>query len=180
MGLNNMIRLVAANNDLDASKIIRMMNEEETIKDVFKGKTERVVGADISCLIKNDNEDIGFVNLVKEKYDQDFYFLDMGIIKKYQGQGIGKKVFEILLNEKTIKNLKEFIIGETKKTNEKAIGAVENIGGIKVLETEDRVYYLLQKERIEEFIEKDGMQKLGEHEEKYRGLTRREIMNSFY
>ena len=31
MGLNNMIRLVAANNDLDASKIIRMMNEEETI-----------------------------------------------------------------------------------------------------------------------------------------------------
>ena len=159
-----MIRLKNADDDKTTMRVTRMMKEELGIKEIFKNKTNRLASADYCCLILDDQEEVGFFSLVEEKLNKEFYFLDMGIKEKYQRQGIGAEVKQRILN---LDCIGRFIIVETKEDNAKAIGSMENKNiGIRLFEKKGRVFYLLQKDKIEEFIEKDGMQKLAEHIDK--------------
>ena len=51
---------------------------------------------------------IGFANIVREKQNNNFYFLDVGITEEYRGKHIASQVLEML------KKAKNYIIVETK------------------------------------------------------------------
>lgn len=132
-----------------------MMITESSIKDIFQGKYKRLLASRYIYMIHKGEENIGFTYLVDEGVDSNILFLDMGLLKRYQNQGIGTKVLEKLVNM----DFDEFIIGETKKNNISTNIIGKRIG-VKVADTEDRNFYLLQKDRVEEFIDYNGLEKL--------------------
>lgn len=146
-------------NDNDSSEIImNMMNNEAGIKDVFAGKMDRLMSSQISLLIQQDNQNIGFVNLVTERCNYDYLFVDMGIIEKYRGQGIGKQVLTMISQLDT----EEYILGETRTDNTLANGSVNGIGCY-LATFGDRNIYLLQKDKLEKFIDENHLEKLDKH-----------------
>ena len=138
----------------DYNTIIHMMYNEEGICEIFNGKADRVLFSPKIFIICVDQKEVGFIYFVNEKVE-DMFFVDMGLLKKYRGLGIGKKVLQMIHD----KNYKDFLIGETKKDNVSA-NEVTKECGVLIGETEDRNFYLLQKERVEEFIESNGFEKL--------------------
>lgn len=145
--------------DYDFKQLIDLINNDRELNDLFKNKINRFICADLLVLINVNNRPIGFYSLVKEKQDNNFYFLDLGIIKEYQRKGIGLEIKEQLKN----KNINEFIIVETRESNDKAIGSMNKGIGLELCHENGCIYYLLQDERYKEFIEKDGMEKLANH-----------------
>ena len=129
--------------------------------EVFKDRMDRLRSSEVSTLIMVNDEVAGFVNLVRENRNYDFLFLDMFILEEYRSRKIGSKVFEILQNE----GIKDMIIAETKQSNISANKTANNCC-VKLGCFEDRNIYLVQKDRLEEFIDNNYMEKLAKHYEK--------------
>ena len=159
MALSNMaVKLVGAMDDCNSAKVYFMMNNEKGIQEIFAGRLDRLLSSEFSWLIVLDEEEVGFANLVREKSNYDFLFLDLGIKEKYRGKGIGTEVLR-LLTEMPINN---YVLLETKinnisanKINQKVGCLIDTIG--------EQNYYLLQTGRVKEFIDSNMMRKLGEH-----------------
>ena len=145
----------------DSNDMYHMMNREDGIRDVFVGRTDRIINADISWMIQAGNKNIGFINLVVEKCNYNYLFLDMGIIKEYRGKGYGKK-FLTEVQQLVEANDLPFVLMETTKDNNNANGVGKGIGCF-ITEVGDRNIYLLQKSRLQEFIDSNQMEELAKH-----------------
>lgn len=161
--VNNQVILRKTNwsTSKDSNDMFYMMNYEDGIKDVFRGKNDRLNTTSVSWMIEADNKNIGFINLVVEKANYNFLFLDMGIIKDYRGKGYGKKFL------KEVQELVEdsdlpYVLMETKKDNINANIAAREMTCF-ITEVEDRNVYLLQKSRLQEFIDSNQMEELAKH-----------------
>lgn len=150
------------NSQKDYSDLYSMMNTEDGIKEIFSDRQDRLMTTAISWLITANSNHIGFINLVEEKAEHNFLFLDMGIIKEYRGKGYGKKFLEevkqIVEKEKDF----PFILMETRKANDNANCIGKDIGCF-LTEIEDRNIYLLQRSRLQEFIDANQMEELAKH-----------------
>lgn len=130
----------------DKENLWELMEKEKGIKEIFHDKQDRVNSSVVSCLIKKEEETVGFFLLAKEAVDG-IYFLDMGIKKEYRN----KKIAQVICEEIIKLSLPEFIIAETKVTN---IGANKSLVPYSSLihNVEDINYYLLDKNRKQEFL----------------------------
>lgn len=152
-------KLVDVSNDYkEQCKIVTMMKDEEGIRDVFSDRIDRLVNSVHSFIIRKGNKDIGFVNLVIEKQNYNFYFLDVGLKNQYRNKGIGTSV----LKKVQEKEFEKFIILEVKAENEIANASVSR-NGVMVMQKAGINYYLLQKDRVQEFIDNDYLEKLANH-----------------
>lgn len=153
------------NSQKDYSDLYSMMNTEDGIKEIFGDRQDRLMTTVISWLITANSNHIGFINLVEEKADHNFLFLDMGIIKAYRGKGYGKKFLEEV--KQIVEKEKDFpyVLMETKQDNDNANGISKGIGCY-LTSFDDRNIYLLQKSRLQEFIDTNQMEELAKHYEK--------------
>lgn len=152
-------KLVDVSNDYkEQCKIANYMRGDKFISDVFKDRIDRLASSRFCFIIRKNNKDIGFVNLVIEKGNQDFYFLDIGLKEEYRNKGIGT---EILKKLQSIE-FDRFILLEVRIENEGANLSIEKVG-VKVAEYGAVNYYLLQKDKVEEFIDGDYLEKLDHH-----------------
>lgn len=152
-------KLVDVSNDYkEQCKILTMMRDEVGIKEVFSDRIDRLVNSAYSFMIKKGSKDVGFVNLVVEKQDYNFYFLDVGLKKEYRNKGIGTFV----LKKMQERSFEKFIILEVKVENETANLSIGKVG-VKLMEEDGVNYYLLQKDKVQEFIDNDYLTKLSEH-----------------
>lgn len=153
-----MLKLVDVTpSDDELLKVRIMMYEEPGIREVFNGRGDRLATSHKVYIIMNDNQEVGFANLVVEKQNYNFYFLDMGIKENYRGNGIATEVLQTLKNI----NCKPIII-ETRENNTLANCSAERIGCM-LMSKDNKNYYLLQKERYNEFIDNGYLDKLTEH-----------------
>ena len=74
----------------------------------------RVISSFLNFMVYSDNTFIGIVNLNTESTD-DFIFLDIYILKEYQGLGYGKKITRYFM--KIFENNTEVLIAQTKNNN---------------------------------------------------------------
>lgn len=125
------------------NKIYSVMNELKKEGNIFAGKIDRLNFTIYSCVIKYNNEPIGFIYATPEgRYDYAL-FIDMAILKEYRGKGFGKQALKQFSEIKT----KKFLIAETKDNG--TLGE-----GIAVKIFEDKYnYYLLPRSRYKEFME---------------------------
>ena len=144
-----------------SNEVVYMMNNIIGIKEIFKDRIDRLSTSIYSCLIKMDEKTVVFVNLVEEKNNKNFLFVDMGIIPEFRNKSICNDILTYFSNFPT----KEFIIGETKVDNQYANKAAAKVG-ILVLTNQDSNFYLIQKNRYEEFIQNNCLEQLKEHIEK--------------
>lgn len=152
------IELKPAWDDKGTMKIIDMMKNEDGISDIFKTRIDRVATAEYSFLILLNDIEVGFVLLVPEKLNYDFYFLDVGIKKEYRNMGIGTKV----LNKLIEMNFSKYIIVETQESNELANSSISKVGIKLSIEYHTNIY-LLQKDKKEEFDKSEYSKKLIKH-----------------
>ena len=153
------LKLIDVSNDYEQQcKIITMMRDEKCISEVFQNRVDRLVNSAFCYIIRRNGKDIGFVNLVIEKQDPEFYFLDIGLKDIYRNMGIGTTILKKLQDMEFDK----FILLEVKIANEGANLSIEKVG-IKVAEFDDINYYLLQKDKVEEFIDGDYLEELAHH-----------------
>lgn len=146
-------------------KIYEMTKIDPEIKKIFYLKRDRLLSSVIFCLIKNNNIDIGFINMVKEYLDG-IYFLDEGILEKYRNRGYGR---EALLEFKRLVNFDKYLIGETMKNNILSNGSANGISEL-IYETNDTNYYLFQPELKDKFIQSREYVKLKEYIDKRKRL----------
>lgn len=137
-------------------KIVELINSDEMIKLVFGGREDRLYTASMLSTIYDKDKLIGFANLIKEKQNPNFLFLDVGIIKEYRGKHVASQILEEL------KEIPKYIIVETKEDNLLANKSLENTTAF-ILKYNDRNIYLLQKDRYNEFIENGYYDKLTDH-----------------
>lgn len=147
-----------ASKGINADKVYHLMMEEVGIKEVFGGRLDRYMNSAYSYIISASNEDAGFFNLVVEKANTNFLFLDMGIKHKFRNQGIGKEIMEYV----AASDIREPIIGETKISNIGANRIASEVGKF-LFTLEDRNIYLIQKEKEEAFLQNNGIERLKEH-----------------
>ena len=141
-------------------KIYEFMINEPGIKEIFSEKCTRLIASEFSLLIKLDDIPIGFINLVPENLDN-ILFLDMGICEKYRGKGYGKKAIKVLL-ECLGKRFSEYIIGETKETNELA-NYMSNEDAALIYQKNGYNYYIFPKEKKNEFMNSELYTEFKEH-----------------
>ena len=146
------------NNTDRYNRVMDIINNDREINNIFSNKRNRFSLAQFTYLINVDGEDAGFVNLVYERGDYSFLLLDSGIIEKYRGKGLGTKALKFLQSL----DFEDFIIAETKKDNNNSNGSISKVG-VQIADSDEFNYYLLQKDRVEEFIDSDGLEKLGKH-----------------
>lgn len=158
------------------SQIRYMMVNEPGIKEIFSDKISRLVDSDLSLLIMEDTTPIGFINLVNENID-DMLFLDMGIIEQYRGKGYGKKAVQKLL-EISKGYIYEFIIGETKTTNELANAMTNDFAALVNTTEEGFNYYLFPASRKEEFEKSDFFDEFKKHCGNV--PTKKEMLSGYY
>lgn len=127
------------------SRILRVM--EKFKNDEFCGKNTRLFASFLSYVITEDNEDIGFLYLVKENYNN-ILFMDIGVISKYRGRGIASSATKEVVDIMT-QHFSDFVIAEVRSNNIASLKVVEKLNGIKVGEQ----HYLLQPERKKEYLE---------------------------
>lgn len=101
-------------------KIIELINSDEMIKSVFGGREDRLYTAQMLSTIYDKDMLIGFANLIKEKQNPNFLFLDVGIIKEYRGKHVASQILEEL------KEIPKYIIVETREDNLLANKSLEN------------------------------------------------------
>lgn len=145
----------------DSDDMYYMIDNDLGIREVFGGRFDRIIATCISWMIKDKDKNIGFINLVEEKVNHNFLFLDMGIIKEYRGKGYGKRFLKEV-QELVEKSNLPFILMETRKTNDNANCVGKDIGCF-LTEIEDRNIYLLQRSRLQEFIDTNQMEELAKH-----------------
>ena len=144
-----------------ARMIINYMVNESGIKEIFATKVSRLASSDISALIEVDGNYVGFVNLLKE-YTKNMLFVDIGILEQYRGNGYAKAALEYIKDL----DIKEYIMLETKSSNEAASTLASNAGCL-VYQHDDRNFYLLRKELKDEFVSSDDYDDLKDHCENY-------------
>lgn len=152
------------NSQEDNTSLYSMMNTEEGIREIFGGRDDRIMTAKSSWLIKANDNNIGFINLVTEKANSNFLFLDMGIIKAYRGKGYGKKFLEEVQHITERKEDYTYVLMETRCNNDSANGISKSVG-FYLTTFDDRNVYLLQKSRLQEFIDTNQMEELAKHYE---------------
>ena len=151
---------VVVNGDLtheDHMFIIKCMQEEPGIMEIFHNKISRLYTAGVEMLLLLDDEPIGFLLALNEN-TQNLLFLDLGIIKKYRGKGYGTLAKEIFMK---IYKGDEFIITETRNTNIGANKSSSKIGSL-VYQKDDINFYLLNSS-IEEFKNSPAYQEFLTH-----------------
>lgn len=141
-----------------ALRIGNILSSDKEISNLFGNRWDRMLMGKYTYLITCDDKDVGFLNVLHEKDDYSFLVVDMAIKKRYRGKGIGTCAMQLLKD----KNISEFIVAETKKDNVGANISLQNIG-VQVADSDNLNYYLVQRERIEEFIDDDYMEKLANH-----------------
>lgn len=137
-------------------KIVELINSDEMIKSVFGGREDRLYTAQMLSTIYDKDKLIGFANLIKEKQNPNFLFLDVGIIEEYRGKHVASQILEEL------KEIPKYIIVETREDNLLANKSLENRTAF-IFKYNDRNIYLLQKDRYNEFIENGYYDKLTDH-----------------
>lgn len=152
------------NSQKDYTDLYSLMNTEEGIREIFGGRDDRLMTASNSWLIKANDNNIGFINLVTEKANYNFLFLDMGIIKAYRGKGYGKKFLEEVQHITEREEDFPYVLMETKQDNDNANGISKGVGCY-LTTFGDRNVYLLQKSRLQEFIDTNQMEELAKHYE---------------
>ena len=141
-----------------ALRIGNILSSDRDITRLFGNRWDRMLMGSFTYLITCNDKDAGFINVLFEKDDYNFLVVDIGIKKKYRGKGVATKAMQLLKE----KNIDKFIIAETTKKNIGANKSLQNVA-IQVAESDDFNYYLVQKERIEEFIDNDYLEKLADH-----------------
>ncbi|MDD3453010.1 MAG: hypothetical protein PHN42_01865 [Bacilli bacterium] len=144
--------------DVVAHKIDYMMGHEDGIKEVFYYKRDRLTCSKAAILICDNDNDIGFLNVVDQGL-KNLLFIDQGIIEKYRGKGYGSKALQILADSNIFK---EYLICETMDNNILANYCVSKIGKF-LFSYDDRNFYLLQSEKYNEFINSEEFNKLEKH-----------------
>lgn len=137
-------------------EVLYLIDNDLEISKIFKGREDRLLSAAMLSTIYDKEKLIGFANLIKEKQNSNFLFLDMGIIEEYRGKHVASQILEEL------KEIPKYIIVETKENNLLANKSLENRTAF-LFKQEDRNIYLLQKDRYNEFIEKGYYDKLTDH-----------------
>lgn len=137
-------------------EITELINSDEAINKVFAGREDRLLSARMLSTLYDGDKLIGFANLVKEKQNPRFLFLDVGIIEEYRGRHIASYVSEDL------KKISKFIIVETRQNNVLANNSLRNKTAF-LFEQGNRNVYLLQKDRLEEFMDKGYYEMLSNH-----------------
>ena len=165
-----MINLVDEPYDRVFDKIDYMMGHEPGIKEIFYNKRQRLFCTALACLIKEGRTELGFLNLVSENVDN-ILFLDQGILQKYRGMGYGKEAIRTLL---LYNNFQEYIMAETKKTNILANSSAQKISKL-VYETDEKNYYLFQKERVNQFLDSKEFYEMKKDIEKQKILVNKNI-----
>ena len=152
-------KLVDVSNDYkEQCKIVTMMRDDEGIREVFSNRIDRLANSRYSFIVRKGTKNIGFVNLVIEKQDPTFYFLDIGLKEYYRNMGIGTHILSTLRQMEFDK----FIILEVKADNKLGNASVSR-NGVMVMQKAGINYYLLQKDRVQEFIDNDYLEKLANH-----------------
>lgn len=115
--------------------------------DIFYTKVNRVLFSNVQTIICKNGEPIGFLNLVDERV-KGALFMDMFIEEAYRGNGYASLAYKSLERKFTGD---EFILAETKKDN---IGANLSLlkNGTLIKEKDDTNFYLMNKNRVEEFL----------------------------
>lgn len=170
--------------------MVRFLDVYENVDD--KNKLSRILGIlsddyDTENICNKDSFDygqgtyfitfndklVGSLDLLHEKNDSSFLVLNINILEKFRGKGIGTRALQFLRDL----GIEEFIIGEARKDNRGANKSIVKVG-VKVAETEECNYYLLQKERLEEFIDNNFLEKIAKHFIKSKNKSLSKIKNS--
>lgn len=136
--------------------IMYLIKNDPAISKVFKGREDRLLTASMLSTLYDGDKLIGFANLVKEKQNPHFLFLDVGIIEEYRGRHVASKILEDL------KRIEKYIIVETQQSNFLGNKSLENRTR-KLFEVGDRNVYLLQEDKYDEFVEKGYLDLLKKH-----------------
>lgn len=139
------MKLIDGSSNHVFSRILNVMNriQDEDYESELIGSETRLLSADISCLIKEDKKEVGFLYLVTE-YTKGLYFLDIALLKGYRNKGIGTAALKELLDTY---QYKDFILGEVKEDNIACLKMINKLNAVQISPT----HYLLQPERLEEF-----------------------------
>ena len=137
-------------------EVLYLINNDLEISKIFKGRQDRLATSVMLSTIYHKDKLIGFANLIREKQNQNFLFLDVGIIEEYRGKHVAAQILEEL------KKTPKYIIVETKEDNLLANKSLENRTAF-MFKYNDRNIYLLQKDRYNEFIENGYYDQLIEH-----------------
>ena len=137
-------------------EITELINSDEAINKVFAGREDRLLTARMLSTLYDGDKLIGFANLVKEKQNPRFLFLDVGIIEEYRGRHVASKILEDL------KRIEKYIIVETQQSNFLGNKSLENRTR-KLFEVGSRNVYLLQEDKYDEFVEKGYLDLLKKH-----------------
>lgn len=150
------IELRDVSEDFDAViNIQNMMSDEEGLE-MYRNKWQRTQLARYIYEVRRNNQVVGFAYLINDFQDEtgNFLGLDIGLKNKEIGKGTGTEILKQIING----DYKEFILGETKKDNERANKIINKTGGILVAENKNINIYLLQGNRLEEFIAANGLE----------------------
>ena len=172
------VRLEMSNwkNQKDYSDLCDMMDKEDGIKEIFGGRSDRLMATDNSWMIKANDKNVGFINLVTEKANHRFLFLDMGIIKAYRGKGYGKRFLGKVQKIVEENDYFTYVLMETKQDNDSANKISKDVGCY-LTSFGDRNVYLLQKSRLQEFVDTNQMEELAKHYEN--GNSKRDIVKQY-
>ena len=144
------------------------------------GREDRVVASEILQLITYNGHDVGFIYATVEQRYKDGLFIDMALLKKARGNGIGRIALEKISNNYADN---KFLIGEAKKENV-ASNIISEICGAKIpFDNDEQIgfnYYIFPKTKLQEFLEhnKDNrFQKAMVHETQSSSTIINEIKN---
>jgi len=136
-----MLELIDKPYDVVSEKIDYMMGHEPGIKEIFYLKRNRLFSSQLAALIRVDDIDVGFLNIVDEGL-RNMLFIDQGIIERYRGRGYGKEAIISLINSGMFD---EYLIDENKKNNILANNSASKIAPL-VHQNSDRNYYLFNND----------------------------------
>lgn len=139
--------------------IMYLVKNDPDISKVFKGREDRLLTARMLSTLYDGDKLIGFANLVKEKQNPHFLFLDVGVIEEYRGRHVASRILE------NLKGVQKYIIVETQQSNFLGNKSLENRTR-KLFEVGSRNVYLLQKDKYDEFVEKGYLDLLKKHYDK--------------
>ena len=124
-------------------EILDLIQSDTTLRDTFTGSrntVSRLLNACYVAFIKLGNKDIGFVMIVNNPRNN-MNEIDMGIIEKYKGKGLGTKALG-MLKDLIIDNELDVSI-QTSKENIAANKSILNNGFILSRNDDNSNYYVL-------------------------------------
>lgn len=117
--------------------------------DVFYRQYDRLKASRAAYLIRYFDEVIGYTALVEEKENDNFLFLDTVIGEDYRCMGIGNYVCEVM--SYTCLPHDPYLMVATRRSNHPAVKSVKGIGSL-VFQKDCINYYLIQKDRLNEYF----------------------------